>query len=208
MTALKSKPQASASAGEARDRIISAARRSFATVGFDGAATRQIAAEAGVAQSLLLYHFGSKDALWRAVMDKLFEGLATRMVTALGQARNGSVRQRLLAVVRGFIALCAEDADIHRIMTIEGRQPSERLKWLVDQHLRDSYRQACTLIREGQAAGCVRQGDPTLLYYSFIAIAGTAFSLAPEIAMVSGDANAVAPEAIEQLITGLLFIGE
>lgn len=208
MTAEKSKSQASGGAGEARDRILSAARRSFATVGFEGAATRQIATEAGVAQSLLLYHFGSKDALWRAVMDQLFEGLGERMAAALRQASDGSVRQRLLAVVRGFIALCAEDADIHRIMTIEGRQASERLKWLVDRHLRISYLQACDLIRQGQKAGCVRSGDPTLLYYSFIAIAGTAFSLAPEIELVSGDQNAVRPEAIEQLITGLLFTGD
>eukprot|EP01039_Chlorochromonas_danica_P018553 gene18553-22331_t len=58
--------------GDARERIVSAARRHFAPAGFEGAATRQIAADAGVAQSLLLYHFGSKDALWRAVMDDLF----------------------------------------------------------------------------------------------------------------------------------------
>ena len=55
MSALKSP----ASSADARDRIVSAARRSFATAGFEGASTRQIAADAGVAQSLLLYHFGS-----------------------------------------------------------------------------------------------------------------------------------------------------
>ena len=208
MPALTTEPPRSATAADARDRILAAARRSFATVGFDGASTRQIAAEAGVAQSLLLYHFGSKDALWRAVMDQLFGAVTRRMADAARQARGGSVRARLLAVIRAFIALCAEDADIHRIMTIEGRQPSERLQWLVAQHLRDNYRQAVSLVREGQTAGCVRPGDPTLLYYSFIAIAGTAFSLAPEIALVSGDQNAVAAEAVEQLITALIFVGD
>lgn len=208
MTAQAGAASASASAsGDARERILSAARRHFATSGFEGAATRQIAADAGVAQSLLLYHFGSKDALWRAVMDDLFAGLTARMADAAREVRAEPVQARLLSVIRAFIAICAEDADIHRIMTIEGRQPSERLKWLVDRHLRENHRQAVALVREGQESGVVRPGDPTLLYYSFIAIAGTAFSLAPEIALVSGDAKTVDPVAIEGLIRSLLFVG-
>jgi len=202
MTVLTARSDA---AGDARGRILAAARRSFATAGFEGASTRQIATDAGVAQSLLLYHFGSKDALWRAVIDQMFADLNARVAVAARAARDGSVRDRLLAVIRAFIDLCARDADIHRIMTIEGRQPTDRLQWLVDRHLRDNHRTACALIREGQRAGQVRQGDPTLLYYSFIAIAGTAFSLAPEIEMVSGAVGAVDPDTIERLITALLF---
>ncbi len=206
MTAAKSKSVTPIASQEARERIIAAALRAFATAGFEGASTRQIATEAGVAQSLLLYHFGSKDALWRAVMDKLFEGVSVRMAEALRQTRGGSVKDQLLAMIRGFIAICAEDADIHRIMTIEGRQPSERLKWLVDRHLRVGHRQACDLIARGQKDGSVRQGDPTLLYYSFIAIAGTAFSLAPEIALLTPDKEVVSAGAIESLIEALIFL--
>ena len=198
---------ADSASGDARGRILAAARKSFATAGFEGASTRQIAADAGVAQSLLLYHFGSKDALWRAVIDQMFADLNGRVAVAARAARDGSVRDRLLAVIRAFIDLCAQDADIHRIMTLEGRQPTERLTWLVDQHLRDNHRAACALIREGQRAGTVRPGDPTLLYYSFIAIAGTAFSLAPEIRLVSGNQTAISPDAIEDLIAALLFVG-
>ena len=195
-------------ANDARGRILAAARRHFATAGFEGASTRQIATDAGVAQSLLLYHFRSKDALWRAVIDQMFADLNVRVALAARGVRDGSVRDRLLAVIRAFIDLCAEDADIHRIMTIEGRQPTERLRWLVDSHLRDNHRAACALIREGQRVGRVRQGDPTLLYYSFIAIAGTAFSLAPEIEMLSGDVGAVDPNAVEGLIAALIFTGD
>ena len=207
MTAPEARPDPSAAAGDARHRILAAARRSVATAVFEGASTRQIAADAGVAQSLLLYHFGYKDALWRAVIDQMFADLNGRMAVAARTAREGTVRDRLLAVIRAFIDLCAEDADIHRIITIEVRQPTERLQWLVDRHLRDNHRTACALIREGQRTGLVRPGDPTLLYYSFIAIAGTAFSLAPEIALVSGNASAVDPAAIEALIATLLFVG-
>jgi len=190
---------------DSRARIIVAARHSFASVGFEGASTRQIAAEAGVAQSLLLYHFGSKDALWRAVMDDLFASLTAHMVAAQNRVKDHSIQARLVAMVEAFVDLCAADADIHRIMTLEGRRPSERLTWLVDRHLREGYVQACDLIRRGQEAGIVKPGDPTLLYYSMIAIAGTTFSLAPEIRLVSGNDRAVGPRAITKLIGSLLF---
>jgi hypothetical protein len=56
--------------------------------------------------------------------------------------------------------------------------------------------------------GVVRAGDPTLLSYSFIAIAGTAFSLAPQIRLISWNERAVDPSAIADLIRALLIIGE
>ena len=88
---------------------------------------------------------------------------------------------------------------------IEGRQNSRRMTWLVDNYLKDNYRQACDLIRRAQADGSVRPGDPTLLYYGLIALAGTAFSLRAEIAQVSGNADAVSPAKVEALIHAFLF---
>lgn len=54
----------------------------------------------------------------------------------------------------------------------------------------------------------VRAGDSTLLYYSFIAIAGTAFSLAPEIRLISRNERAVDPSAIADLIRALAVFGD
>jgi TetR/AcrR family transcriptional regulator len=206
MVSSKTVRAASKSDDDSKARIIAAARRSFASMGFEGASTRQIAAEAGVAQSLLLYHFGSKDALWRAVMDDLFAGLNARMAQAQAAVVGGTLSERLMAIVTGFIDLSAENADIHRIMTVEGRHETDRLKWLVERHLRENYVQACALIRRSQEAGVVRAGDPTLLYYTFIAIAGTAFSLAPEIRLVSQNERAVDPSAVAALIRSLLIV--
>lgn len=193
---------------DSRTRIIAAARAAFSTMGFEGASTRRIALEAGIAQSVVLYHFGTKDALWRAVMDELFGGLEARMRRAFLAVAGGSTADHLMAMVNGFVDLCAESADLHRIMTVEGRQETERMRWLVDRHLRGVHAQATALIRGAQASGSVRPGDPTLLYYSAIAIAGTAFSLAPEIRMVSGDERTVDPSAIADLIRSVLFVGD
>lgn len=57
--------------GERRDRIVTDAAAFFAARGFD-ASTRQLAAYAGVAQPLLYRYFPSKDALIRAVYERVY----------------------------------------------------------------------------------------------------------------------------------------
>lgn len=54
---------------ETRRGILLAAEESFATAGFVGATTRQVAARAGVNVATLHYHFGNKENLYRAVLD-------------------------------------------------------------------------------------------------------------------------------------------
>lgn len=54
---------------ETRRGILRAAEESFASAGFVGATTRQVAARAGVNVATLHYHFGNKEKLYRAVLD-------------------------------------------------------------------------------------------------------------------------------------------
>jgi AcrR family transcriptional regulator len=54
-------------ASRTREDILEAARRLFASLGYDGATTRRIADEAGVDSALIAYHFGTKEQLFVAV---------------------------------------------------------------------------------------------------------------------------------------------
>ena len=54
---------------ETRREILEAAEKCFATSGFTGATTRQIASRASVNVATLNYHFGSKEGLYRAVLE-------------------------------------------------------------------------------------------------------------------------------------------
>ena len=55
-----------------RDKLLEAAIRTFASVGYDAASTRQIEADAGVKRGLITYHFKTKDVLWKAASEWLF----------------------------------------------------------------------------------------------------------------------------------------
>src|SRR5689334_3145615 len=82
-----------------RDQILTAAVRVYAEVGYRGATTRRIAAEAGVNEITLFRHFGSKDALLYEAINQVGHGSASAaptlpdlpgdpMVDLLGWARN------------------------------------------------------------------------------------------------------------------------
>jgi AcrR family transcriptional regulator len=58
-----------------RKKIIKAAARIFAEHGYDGASIRNIVAKADVNQAAISYHFGSKEGLYRAVLQMALEVL-------------------------------------------------------------------------------------------------------------------------------------
>lgn len=58
-----------------KERIFQAATKIFAKKGFDGARVDGIAAEAGVNKQLLYHHFGNKDGLFTAVLERAYESI-------------------------------------------------------------------------------------------------------------------------------------
>jgi AcrR family transcriptional regulator len=64
---------------ETRRRILDIALQLFATSGFDGASTRMIAERAGVNLPAIQYYFGSKEGLYRAVVERISHELQTRV---------------------------------------------------------------------------------------------------------------------------------
>jgi AcrR family transcriptional regulator len=56
-----------------RTRLLQAATDSFAEYGYEGASLRTIADNAGVSFQLITYYFGSKEELWVATVDYLYE---------------------------------------------------------------------------------------------------------------------------------------
>ncbi|MCG8692946.1 MAG: TetR family transcriptional regulator, partial [Minwuiales bacterium] len=54
---------------DARERLLDAAVGLFAERGFDGVSTRELVSRAKVNLSAITYHFGGKEALYRAVFE-------------------------------------------------------------------------------------------------------------------------------------------
>lgn len=67
-------------------RILAAAEEVFATKGFAGASTREIAAGAGVNISSLHYHWESKETLYFAVFQNIYDRILELIRTAVPSA--------------------------------------------------------------------------------------------------------------------------
>ncbi|MFO1184422.1 MAG: CerR family C-terminal domain-containing protein [Bauldia sp.] len=69
---------------ETRARLIAAALDVFGHKGFEGASTREIATSAGANLAAIVYHFGGKEELYRAVAEYVVAGIIARVASGLG----------------------------------------------------------------------------------------------------------------------------
>ena len=82
------------------ERILDAAELEFAAVGYAPARLSDIAARAGIRRPSLLYHFASKELLYRAVVERAFDSLGAELARFMGAG--GDFAAQLENVVRSF----------------------------------------------------------------------------------------------------------
>ena len=111
------RPAAQPRGEETRERILRAALRVFAAEGYDGASTRVLAQSAGINLPAIQYYFGSKEGLYRAVIDHIGETVEQRIAPVTQQIRDAlaqgeTSRRRLLELLcrmlDAFVALVTD----------------------------------------------------------------------------------------------------
>lgn len=98
-------PADDAAAPATRAKLIQTAARHFAEYGFEAASLRAIQRELGVNPASVHYHFGSKRAVYEAIMDAYLDriqGERTRRFEAVDPALTG--RARLAALIDAYVA--------------------------------------------------------------------------------------------------------
>jgi AcrR family transcriptional regulator len=160
---------------DARCRILAAGRAAFAALGFDGTTLREVADRAGVQHQLIVYHFGTKLALWKAVVSDICAENKTWLAEIERKASHVGAAAALSELVSTFVRFTARRPELHRMLTFESGGNNERLQWWIDAHVRDFHALSTRLIREAQAAGEARAGHPGRLHYGMIGIVTTSF---------------------------------
>jgi AcrR family transcriptional regulator len=171
---------------ESRKRVLEAALECFGAFGYVGTSTRAVAERAGVTHTLVLYHFGSKEQLWISTMEDALASYSAAVSANLEDNASRPASDALRTFIEQFVRLSATHPQIHRIMTLEGNQESERLQWVIDNYLRDHFIMVRDLIKRGQAEGSVRECDAARLYYHIIGGGGTPYNLATEYRALTG----------------------
>lgn len=118
---------------ETRREILAAASEAFAAAGYVGATTRAVASRAGVNVATLHYHFGSKEGLYRAVLEAAGRG-------ALPAIPPGDAPDRVAHIVDALFRFGEEHPGLARLALLDalagpdgGPGPGEeRVAWAAE----------------------------------------------------------------------------
>lgn len=180
--------------GGARTRILLTALEEFATRGFDGVSTTEIAKAAGVTQPLIHYHFKTKDALWRATVDYAFHILGKELGETIDQVgisdwttSEVNIRKSVISLLEKLVDLSARYPSIHRFVLREGIQDTERLSWMVEHHLQPISQLLIKGIYEpGIAMGLLKPLPWPQMVAIVVSGASNFYSMAPMIVKTFG----------------------
>src|SRR3954469_13553290 len=165
-------------------RILEAARGEFALHGYS-ARLQDIAERAGLTHPTLLYHFGSKERLYAAVIEQAMLDWAAMTDRAVSVAPGGF--ERVAALVGAGMEFFATHDDFVVIWRREAIEGGGRLEDAMAEHMRPFLDRAVGFLRREVDAGRLREHDPVELMQLVYGAVSTFFSDAGFRARMTGE---------------------
>ncbi len=194
-----------------RDRILEASLVEFTKNGYEGATTASVARRVGVTQPLIHYHFGSKEALWRATVELAFGRLTAVLQGIEEDVMRSEPHEAVRIVARRFVYFNARHPEVARLIISESAARSPRLEWMVDKHLRPLTRQLEMMFQAGLDSGALKQLPIQSVIFAFLGAVPHFFDAAPLIDLLWGfdplspeHVEAHADTLVEMFTTGIL----
>lgn len=183
---------------DTRSRILKAALHLFARQGYDGTTTRDLAAEARVAEGTLFRHFANKKAILIEVATKGWVEILTDLLTELSEM--GSYKA-VAQVMRRRMFRMKENSDIMRVCFMEAQFHPELQEKIQSEVIEKMTDVAEAFFQTAMDRGIYRRTNPKIVAQVFLgmfAIAG--FS---ENTIINPDAS---PQAMQEMAEGIADI--
>jgi len=139
-----------------KGRILDAAEEEFAKGGLLGARTEAIAANIGVTKSMIFYHFGDKEGLYQAVLERAI-ALRIRSIQKI-DIHSIEPKDAMRALVGAFIDDIVVNQNLPAIFFYEGIQ--NKGKYYGQIAIESIYRPFVEVIERGIKSGQFRKCDP------------------------------------------------
>jgi TetR/AcrR family transcriptional regulator len=155
--------------------VLDSAEGLFGTRGYEATSLDMVAEGSGVRKQTILYHYGDKEGLLAAVIDRAAGELADALERALVRAGTAAAFDRIEAVVRGVFRLAARRPallGIVREVSRLGPPAATRLTGALE----PLVERATGFLREEMDAGRLKAQDPRLVLlaaYSMVVGAAT-----------------------------------
>jgi AcrR family transcriptional regulator len=185
--------------GDLRNALLDAAEALIREHGADGWSLREASARVGVSPSAAYHHFASRDALVRALADRVIARVGERLSDAAATAHGGG-QQPLIAVGREYVRWAVEDPAVARMAFAAGQtEPATP----VIPHPHDVL--AAELDRLADAGGLPASARPGAEFVIWAAMHGLAVLVADGLVRLDS-AQAIDREAervLSAVLTGL-----
>jgi AcrR family transcriptional regulator len=106
-----------------RLQLMEVGRRVFAAHGYEATAIEEVALQAGVSKPIVYEHFGSKEGLYAAIVEREMDQLVGRVTEGLSQ---GSPRERFEGAVVAFISYARDEPAGFAVLTRDSPTASAR----------------------------------------------------------------------------------
>ena len=147
---------------DSHERIFTAALAEFAARGVAGARVDRIAASAGLNKAMLYYHFGSKEHLYRAVIQHAVGRLASSLEAVAASDRDPEAKLDLY--IETFVTLGLTEPHFAPLMLREVAGGASRVDDRTIAILLRLVGAMGAILSEGARSGVFRQADPLLTY--------------------------------------------
>jgi AcrR family transcriptional regulator len=207
-------------AGDIAQRVLDAARTRFLAEGVDGASLRGIARDAGTNLGMVYYYYPTKDALFMAVVEEVYQKLLDDLGRVLSDADPG-VEKRIEGLYARLAALSDQEIEVLGLVMREALGSSGRIATLVARFSKGHIPLLLQMFAGAQSRGELRGDLPPL-----VLVVGTlAAGLVPQLirrrllsarAQVSGQEGEPvqamsgalpAPEQLARLLSRLVLYG-
>jgi TetR/AcrR family transcriptional regulator len=158
------------------DRILAEARGEFARRGFAAARLQDIADRAGLSHPTLLYHFGSKERLYEAVIEEAVHDWAHTTRRAISTGLRGF--DQVAALLDAGFEFFAAHHDLVVIVQREAIEGGGRLEQAIADHMRPFLEDAIAFLEREMRAGRLRRHDSAELLELCYSALLTHFSVA------------------------------
>jgi len=155
------------SAGGRREQILKGAMRIFAQKGFRGTTTREIARRLGISEALMFKYFPSKEALYRAIIQKRTDG-SEEMFFPKEAIQAKDDRQVFRSIASYLIQKNTEDPTFMRLVLYSALERHDLSKIFFENHAVERTKLLSEYIRQRIKEKAFKKVPPMLAARAFM----------------------------------------